>query len=209
MESSLIVVASCLAIVAGCQQSGGRPGLAGNPASPTAAAAAASVERPWKASIDWKVTGVQWAGAPGTAKSLFDGRCSVMSDYVVSSAFGGEATHAGRITGEASHCTQITWTDRGPGAVAYTDGRGTLVAANGSSVVMRYGDGVTGLDEATGETWFEDRFQFTGGTGLFAGATGTGREGGRFKDFLAVLGGAPVPMWMEGTIVYGPGSKQQ
>jgi hypothetical protein len=104
--------------------------------------AATSVTRPWKARVNWSVKGVQWAGIPGLAKSLFDGRCSVLSDYVVSGAFEGEATHAGRITGETEHCTQITWSPDGqPLAATYSDGRANMVAADGSRLLMRYGNG--------------------------------------------------------------------
>ena len=70
-------------------------------------------------------------------------------------------------------------------------------------------DGVTGFDAATGETWFEDDFTLIGETGLFAGATGSGREGGRFLDFNALLAGAPTPMWMDGTITYDPRQSQR
>lgn len=185
-----------------CQEAGPPSGAAGSPTGPSSLAAT-SVTRPWKARVNWSVKGVQWAGIPGLAKSLFDGRCSLLSDYVVSGAFEGEATHAGRITGETEHCTQITWSPDGqPLAATYSDGRANMVAADGSRLLMRYGNGATGLDTATGETWFRDDFTLFGETERFEGATGAGQEGGRFLDFAAVLAGAPVPMWMDGTITY-------
>ena len=207
MLRTLAIAAACILALGACQ------GLTtSNPvAAPTPVVAAdpsvTSSAVPWKAKLDWTVTNVQWAGAPGTAKSTFNGRCSVDSDYVVTATFAGTATHAGRMTGEGSHCTQITWTPDGPGAVTYSDGRATLTTANGSTITMAYGHGVTGYDAATGETWFEDQYSFTGGTGTFGGATGRGKEGGRFKDFMALLGGQPCPMWMEGTITYSPRAK--
>ncbi len=67
-----------------------------------------------------------------------------------------------------------------------------MTSANGSTIVLRYGNGTTGVDPASGEMWFKDDWTFIGGTGLFAGATGSGTEGGRFKDFSTVLGGTPV-----------------
>ena len=170
--------------------------------------AAEAPTRPWKAHMQWAITNLQWAGEPFSGvKSLFDGRCSLPSDYIVTGKFEGEATHAGRITGQTSHCTQITWTPQGPGGVAYSDGQGTIAVANRSSLTLTYGNGTSGLNAATGEFWFKDDFVFTGGTGRFEGATGGGEEGGTFKDFMALLAGAPTPMTMEGTIAYGRGNR--
>ena len=193
----------CAAVIGACQPS---TGGAGSPASPSAASALSGAgvsgsdstfgvaslspsvagPRPWKANLEWRVAGIQFAnpGQPfdGT-KSLFDGRCSVMSDYVIGGAFEGEATHAGHVSGATEHCSQITFGPEGPTSAAYTDGRGWVIAANGSSLTMRYGQGVSGVDPATGENFFHDTWTFTGGTGLFAGATGNGEEEGRFKDF--------------------------
>jgi len=188
---------------------------AGAPAVTAAVSAASSQastgERPWKATAAWAAAPPQWAGdptAPGYAPSLFGGRCSVPSDYVITASFEGEATHAGRVTGSTSHCSQLVWGAGGAvmGAT-YSDGRGVLASANGSTIVLEYGNGTTGFDPATGQLWFHDTWRFTGGTGLFAGATGSGEEGGNFASFEAILGGAPVAMWMQGTITYSPSGK--
>jgi hypothetical protein len=88
--------------------------------------------------MDWWVTRIEWPeGAPPFtgATSLFDGRCSEPSDYVIYGSFAGQATHAGRFTGEGSHCS-----------------RGTLVAASGSTLLVRWGNGTSGFDPATGDT---------------------------------------------------------
>jgi hypothetical protein len=176
----------------------------------TASSAARSSELPWKANLKWTVSGLQFANPDqpfdGT-KSRFGSRCSVPSDYVISGAFEGEATHAGHVTGTTGHCSQITFGPRGPESAAYTDGRGSVVAANGSTLAMSYGQGVSGVDPATGENFFHDAWTFTGGTGLFAGATGNGEEEGRFMDFGALLQGGSASMWMEGTITYKPSGK--
>ena len=169
-------------------------GAAATNAGTTAPQAAADVARPYKATAMWAKTDIRWAGQPGVDKSLFDGRCSRPSDYVITASFEGNATHAGRIAGEASHCSQIEWTPQGPGGATYSDGQGVMTAANGSTIVLRYGNGTTGVDLTAGEMWFRDDWTFIGGTGLFAGATGAGTEGGRFKDFNAVLAGTPIPM---------------
>jgi hypothetical protein len=208
MWSRLVVAGACVAVLGACEPAAGPSGLVQNTVAPSAAAAA-SQARPWKAKFLFKATGVQWAGQPGVDRSDFGGRCSVPSDYVITATFDGESTHTGRLAGGGSHCSQVAWTPNGPGGVTYSDGRGTIVAANGSVLNVRWGNGVSGFDAAKGELWFKDQFTFAGGTGLFAGATGSGEEGGAFKDFQAVLAGEAVPMWMEGTITYGPGKGGQ
>lgn len=208
MWTRTVVAVACLATVVACQQAGDPAATVQNPAAPSAAAAS-SQARPWKAYFLSKASGIQWAGQPGVDKSTFGGRCSVPSDYVITWAFEGEATHAGHFTGGGSHCSQIAWTPNGPGGATYSDGLGTLVSANGSEIHVRWDNGVSGLDPATGRMWFKDQFTFVGGTGLFAGATGGGEEGGTFGDFAEVLGGASVPMWAEGTMTYGPGKGGQ
>jgi hypothetical protein len=201
-----VVVGSTLLLVAACARDGNPPVA---PTAPSPAnLAAATPERPWKANMEWSVLGLDWAGVPFSGEtSTFEGRCSVPSDYVIRGRFAGQATHAGRFAGEGSHCSQLHMTPDGPGAVTYSDGRGTLVAANGSTLSLRWDNGTSGFDPATGMHWFRDRFTFDGGTGLFEGATGGGEEGGSFSDFEAILAGTPATMWMEGTISYGPGNR--
>ncbi len=208
MFSRIAMLVACAALLVACERTGAQPGAFQNPAAPSVAAAA-SPDRPWKAKLDWRVTRLEWpeGQAPFSgATSLFDGRCSRPSDYVIYAAFDGEATHGGRFTGDGSHCSQLHLTPQGPGAVTYSDGRGTLTSANGSTLALRWDNGTTGFDAVTGETWFRDHFSFVGGTGLFAGASGGGEEGGRFRDFMALLSGTPAAMTMEGTITYGPGN---
>ena len=215
MRRTLALVIASLAAVAACEQAGA-PSRAENPAAPssmTAAApssmAAAAPERPWKATLQWAVTGLEWPDGqpPFTgATSTFGGRCSVPSDYVISATFAGESTHAGRISGAGSHCSQLHLTPEGPSGVTYSDGRGTFTTANGSTLEIRWGNGTSWTDEK-GVTWFKDQFTLLGGTGTFEGATGGGEEGGNFTDFMALLSGTPAPMWQTGTITYGPGDR--
>jgi hypothetical protein len=134
-------------------------------------------------------------------------RCSVPSDYLIAARCEGEATHAGRVTGTTEHCSQLQWGPQGPTGATYSDGRGSVTSANGSTLVLRYGNGSSGADPSTGRLWFRDSWTFDGGSGLFEGATGSGEEGGDFADFNALLAGAPVSMWMEGTISYSPSGK--
>jgi len=227
MFNRVIGVALAALIIGACQQSS--PG-ASTPAGPTAAAVqaatgaagvavavsaasgkAAKGERPFKAAATWTAAPPLWAGnppAPGSPPDRFGGRCSVPSDYVITATFEGDATHAGHVTGSTSHCSQILW---GPGGAlmgaTYSDGQGIMHTANGSTIDFRYGRGTTGFDPESGLLWFRDQWTFIGGTGHFAGATGSGVEGGSFASFEAILSGAPVPMWMEGTITYDPSRK--
>jgi len=222
MVIRLIGIALSVLLAGACQDGAGTPGSPSGPTPgiPQAAAGLTSQagvsaaspqggpgDRPFSAKAMWTPTGIQWAGLPGQATSTFGGRCSVPSDYVISAAFEGQATHAGRVTGTTSHCSQIAWGPQGPTGATYSDGEGILTTANGSTIMLRYGNGTTGVDPDTGLSWFRDAWTFTGGTGLFAGATGSGLEGGTFANFDAVLAGVPVPMWMEGTITYGPSGK--
>ncbi len=209
---SLVFVSACQGVSSSAQtpaapSAAPSTGVAATNAGTTAPQAAADVARPYKAAAVWTANPPTWAGQPGVDKSVFNGRCSVPSDYVISARFEGEATHAGRVTGETSHCSQIEWTPQGPGGATYSDGRGVMTTANGSTIILRYDTGTTGVDPASGQMWFRDTWTFTGGTGLFEGATGSGEEGGSFNDFSAVLGGVPVSMWMQGTITYKPGRK--
>jgi hypothetical protein len=224
MFNRVIGVALTALIIGACQQSSP---AAPTPAGPTAAAVqtgtdaagvavavsaaparAAKGERPFKATAMFAATGIQWAGVPGQATSTFGGRCSVPSDYVITATFEGDATHAGHVTGTAAHCSQLMW---GPGGAVlgatYSDGRGVLTSANGSTIILRYGNGTTGFDPDSGLLWFRDEWTFIEGTGLFAGVTGSGVEGGSFASFEGFLAGAPVPMWMLGTITYSASGK--
>jgi hypothetical protein len=201
MWTKAIVCGSAVAILVGWPFSGG-PGSAASTATTLSAAGGDSQARPWKAKFQFRAANVQWAGQPGVDRSDFGGRCSVPSDYVITATFEGEATPGGRVSGSGSHCTQILWTPTGPSGVTYSDGVGALAAADGSLLHLRWGGGTSGADPATGEMWFKDHFWFVGGTGRFAVVSGGGTEGGTIKDFQAVLGGAPVPMWSEGTIAY-------
>ncbi len=173
--------------------------------APALILAANAPVRPYKFKGEFRVIGVQWANpqggpAPGVV-STFDGRCSVPSDYLITFGLVGEATHLGRTTGTAQHCSQLIWTTEGPAGATYSDGRFSATAADGDIVKGTYTNGTSGAYE-NGLLWFHDFYTITGGTGRFLEATGGGEEGGTFSDFFALLSGAPVAMWMEGTIAY-------
>ena len=225
MHKRFVALVMCALVAAACQEVAN--GIA-SPSGPSAVSAVAATgsgssaastgvsltssmaaERPWKAHLKWTVVGMQWANASNPLEtSLFGGRCSVLSNYVIYGVLEGEATHAGRISGTTAHCSQLTFGPQGPEGATYTDGLGSLTSANGSTIAMTYTNGTSGYDVQAGENWFEDTWTFTDGTGLFAGATGSGTEGGRFKDFGALLSGVPAAMWMEGRITYDTSGKQ-
>ncbi|MDX1647646.1 MAG: hypothetical protein R3304_10915 [Longimicrobiales bacterium] len=102
-------------------------------------------------------------GFPG-GRSDFDGRCSTLSDFVISFAMTAEATHLGRVTAHFEHCTQV---DFDTGASYLTDGVATLVAADGDELHARYATAEE-PDDA-----FDEMVVFDGGTGRFEDATGT------------------------------------
>ena len=225
MHKRFVALVMCALVAAACQEVAN--GIA-SPSGPSAVSAVAATgsgssaastgvsltssmaaERPWKAHLKWTVVGMQWANASNPLEtSLFGGRCSILSNYVIYGVFEGETTHAGRISGTTAHCSQLTFGPQGPEGATYTDGLGSLTSANGSTIAMTYTNGTSGYDVQAGENWFEDTWTFTDGTGLFAGATGSGTEGGRFKDFGALLSGVPAAMWMEGRITYDTSGKQ-
>jgi len=225
MYKRFVVLVMCALVAAACQEAANGiaspsgpsavPAVAATGSGSSAASAVVSLtssmaaERPWKAHFKWTVVGMQWANASNPLEtSLFGGRCSILSNYVIYGVFEGEATHAGRISGTTAHCSQLTFGPQGPEGARYTDGLGSLTSANGSTIAMTYTNGTSGYDVQAGENWFEDTWTFTDGTGLFAGATGSGTEGGRFKDFGALLSGVPAAMWMEGRITYDTSGKQ-
>jgi hypothetical protein len=84
-----------------------------------------------------------------------------------SSAGTGHDTHMGLVTCTSDHCFQLL-------TGTFSDARVVITASNGDRVYATY-DGVM-----TGETTFADSVSITGGTGRFAGATGSVDETGWF-----------------------------
>jgi hypothetical protein len=168
---------------AACQQTTGGVNAI-TPLAPSSFATQAP-ERPLQATFVWAAIDVQAAGG---APSLFNGRCTVPSLFVVSGTFEGEGTHLGHFHGESSHCGQ------GP---TYSDGFVSITAANGDRLDGTYGGG-TAVAGA-----LHDTVVFTGGTGRFDGATGGGEENGVASG--NPLTGAPIDFTLDGTIAYAAG----
>ena len=173
-------------------------------AVPPAAGTATTPDESFTATGQFHVTHIEWAGPNPTDTSTFGGRCSAPSSYVISFAAQVEAVPLGRVTGEFSHCSQLKFGPSGPAGASYSDGRGKYVAADGDELHATYGEGVSGANAETGKLWWRDKYTFTGGTGRFAGASGTGRDFGEFASFDEVLAGASVPFNAEGTLKYEP-----
>ncbi len=189
---SSIVLAS---LVAGCGQDVRSASSFVAPTRPSSVDTK-SVERPYDARFVWMATSVDFNPTNISA------RCSVPSTYVVHAEFNGETTHFGRVVGTTSHCEQVL----APGNATYSDGVWEMTTANGETIKGRYMNGTSIKDAGTGETRLHDTWTVDSGTGMFAGISGGGEEGGSFK---APPGGNllrfPIPMDQTGTITYAPG----
>ncbi len=127
--------------------------------------------------------------APGfpVVRSTFGERCSVPSDWVLSWAVTGEATHLGSFIGAGSHCSRL---DLATGVAVYGDGVFMYTAANGDMLHGTYTNGYAPPDGT-----LTDEATITGGTGRFVGATGHACESGTADltttppTFAATFGG--------------------
>lgn len=127
---------------------------------------------PFHATIDGATTSMVVAPDPFLG-SLFGGRCTVPSAWVISFAGTGKATHLGPFTWESSHCTQLGASP--PATVTISDSRFTYVADNGDKLYETYGNAVVSFP--TPEIMCMDTTAtFTGGTGRFSSASGSALE---------------------------------
>jgi hypothetical protein len=147
---------------------------------------------PFRATIAMSATGM--VIAPPGEKSTFGGRCSVPSEWVISFTGSGSATHLGSFTFRASHCTQVGAT------INVSDGRASFVAASGDVLWEDYGDAAFSFPSPS-LACATTHASFTGGTGRFAGVSGSAVEVGCFD-----LAGGPMVvdlrMRSTGTISY-------
>jgi hypothetical protein len=91
----------------------------------------------------------------------------------------GQATHLGRFTTRMTFCTDITdlmddGTLTGDESAPYNKGQGVLIAANGDELYFTIEGVVIPTDQPGYDFEFQDPFTFTGGTGRFAGVSGSG-----------------------------------
>jgi hypothetical protein len=123
----------------------------------------------------------------------------------VSLAGGGTATHVGKYTIVNSHCVH-------PSTGALTGGRFVKTAANGDRISGTYTGNSTVIQPPPIAIFrITGTINFTGGTGRFSGATGTGTMNGSLQaDFSqpGVPAPADVTLEMIGSIS-SPGSTKQ
>lgn len=142
---------------------------------------AGSVGRPIKEDLAGYGTGMVLSPT-FPAGDTFDGRCSRPSQWISTSAGWGVITHLGRVTWSSEHCFQLF-------EGTFTDARAVEISANGDRLFATY-DG-----SMTGETSFAEVLTITGGTGRFAGATGTIHETGWFdpeSGYMEVTGAGSI-----------------
>ena len=128
----------------------------------------------------------------GTAQVSFVSESANSAVYSVEITASGQFSHLGQSTLQADEIDTI---DLATGSSVVTDGSGILTAANGDQLFLDYGG--KGVPNGVG---FDDTLHFTidGGTGRFAGATGSGAvqstdvPGANYPSvaFVAVLDGA-------------------
>ena len=97
---------------------------------------------------------------------------------------GGEATHLGKFTTKMNFCMDDQFSPSGgPGeddngtwdaVYNYNGVEGSFIAANGDELYFEVPVGKVRLNYLGYVFWWNDAFEFTGGTGRFEGATGEG-----------------------------------
>jgi hypothetical protein len=158
---------------------------------PSVAAASGPRMVPWKESYE----------ASGTITP--DARC-LAPRLLVSLEGGGTATHVGKYTIVNSHCVD-------PSTGALTNGTFIKTAANGDKIFGTY-TGSTSIIQPPapiGIFSVAGTLSFTGGTGRFAGATGTATMNGSLQsDFSQATVPTEVTLVMIGSIS-SPGSNKR
>ncbi len=151
------------------------------------ALAGRAIERPIREDLSGHAVGIVYAPNFPYEGDTFGGRCSVPSSWISTSAGTGTISHLGRVSWTTEHCFQLFAGDFG----TFGDPELVITAANGDQLFGTYA-GVM-----TSDTTFAETVIITGGTGRFAGATGTIDETGWFD---------PATGYMEitgvGSIVY-------
>lgn len=144
---------------------------------------AKSVQRPYHEDLTGYVTSIVYSPTFPDGDT-FGGRCSGPSQWVSTFSGTGYETHLGKVTWSSEHCFQMV-------TGTFTDARVVITSANGDKVYATY-HGVM-----TGETTWTDSLVFTGGTGRFAGATGSLAETGWYDPATGYMETSGV-----GTISY-------
>ncbi len=132
------------------------------------------------------------AGHDGTVSKPFQARLFTVPEFIGPDEACGEppfllnvqvgegtSTHLGRFTVRITFCMDASAVlddgVLGEGeSVPYDQGWGVLTAANGDELYLEIAGAVLPSDHPSFDFEFHDPFQFAGGTGRFAGATGDG-----------------------------------
>lgn len=115
----------------------------------------------------------------------------------------GEATMLGRFTVVFTFCIDPTAALDGleeGEAIPYWDGIGTFTAANGDQLIMAISGEIGLSDDPAWDLSFHDDFEWVGGTGRFAGASGAGST-----DSYIIQSPNFVVHDMGGTLTFHPG----
>lgn len=172
---NLVGTLLAVALGAACEQ--GTPNLAGPELRLSKAAAPTVV--PFKASLTYQST------APAPVERCGPGEIGMSLTKV------GNATHLGDFRVASSQCLD-------PATGVITKGEAIFTAANGDQVFTMHSGGVTGSPPVLA---FELHYTVTGGTGRFAGASGSIQATG---DFDVRTGGGTASL--EG-VISSPGSR--
>lgn len=148
------------------------------------AVAGQSVERPIKEVMSGYLIDME-RSPTFPVGDTFGGRCSLPSQWVSTSAGGGEMSHLGQVSWTLEQCFQLFAGSFG----TFSDAEAVVTAANGDQLFGTF-DGIM-----TGETTFAETLFITGGTGRFVGASGTIEETGWFDPdtgYMEVTGSGSI-----------------
>ena len=171
------------------------------------------IERSYTAVLEGREDGTDWAGeVPFSGEtSVFDGRCSVPSDWVFHMRWEGLDSVFGHFTVTSSHCAQVAWGVDAQGAptmmgINFTDFDGLTTWADGSTLG---GSGLhlsMGFDAEAGLiTTNNVQYSVGEGTGRLAGATLFFLGSCRYRSDAAVIAGIESFFCTsQGTIHYDP-----
>ena len=171
------------------------------------------IERPYTAVVEIWEDGTDWGGeVPFSGEtSVFEGRCSVPSDWVFHMRWEGLDSVFGHFTGRASHCAQVAWGVDAQGAptmmgIEFTDGTFLVTWADGSTLGGNAIDLGMGFDAEAGLiTYGNVQYSVGEGTGRLAGATLFHMGSCRYGSDAAVMAGIESFLCTShGTIRYDP-----
>lgn len=193
MSKAWIAITALVAGLAACDDPVAPEGAIAGDLS-VAAARVASVGLPFKGKGFTTLTSL----AP-------DPSCGAPPRFLNQQVGEGQATHLGAFTIHFRFCVDATdLLDDGQltagESIPYDQGLGTLVAANGDVLYMNVEGAVLPSQDPDFDFQFQDSFEFDGGTGRFAGASGYGMN----DSYVTQQPERTTHTW-EGTLILSPG----